>query len=69
MDATFTKLGLFLHKFSFITNKPLPTLRDTLCVCHIKLPAEVSELLMRAVFRPQNGVLGVHPSGDHKGGS
>ena len=69
MGASFTKLHLFLHKTSFIINTLFPTLRDTLYACHIKLLAEVLELLMQAPIRPQNGSLGVHPSGDQKDGS
>jgi len=61
MATTFTNLRLFLHKVSFIINTLFPTLRDTLFDPHIKLLAEASELLLHAVFRPKNGVRGMHP--------
>lgn len=57
MGTTFTKFRLFLHKVSFNINTLFPTLRDTLYACHTKLHAEASELLMHAMFRPQNGFL------------
>jgi hypothetical protein len=66
MGTTFTNLRLFLHKVSFIINTLFPTLRDAPNACHIKLLVEASKLLIYAVFRPQNGVLGVHPSGDQR---
>ena len=69
MGTNFTKLRLFLHKVFFIINTLFPTLHVTFYARHTKLLVDASELLMHAVFRPQNGVLGVHPSGDQKDGS
>jgi len=66
--TSFMKLRLFFHKVSII-NTFFPPLRETLYSGRVKLFAEAPKLLMLVCSgrrRPQNGVVGVHPSGAQK---
>jgi hypothetical protein len=60
----------FFNKVAFLINTIFPLLREKLYSVRVKLFVETSEGLTHAVFltrrRPQNGVLGVNPSGDQK---
>jgi hypothetical protein len=49
--TSFTKLGLFFHKVSFIINTLFSPLRETLYASRVKLIAEASELFTHAVFQ------------------
>jgi hypothetical protein len=67
MGTAFTNLRLFSHKVPFIIKTLSLPLRGTLYAGAVKLFAEASEPFIHAASalrRPENVVLGVHPSGD-----
>jgi hypothetical protein len=70
MGKSFTNLMLFSHKIPII-NTLFPPLCEMLYAIYIKIFAEALELFTHcfSASRPQNGVLGMHPSGGQKDGS
>jgi hypothetical protein len=67
MGIYFTKLSLFFHKVFFIIETLFPLLCEMVYAGLTKLFAEALGALyarcVSACCHPQNGVLGIHPSG------
>jgi hypothetical protein len=68
--ASYIELRLFFHKVPlFINTLFFPPMRETLYASRVKLFAQASKPLMHVCSgrrRPQNGVVGMHPSWGQK---